>query len=279
MNVTASRRALTALRIVVLVIGAVIMVTPFAYMLSTSFKPQAYVLTTPPQFIPDPFTFDNYVQAWTTQDFARYAMNSVIVAVVSTALSVLISSMMAYAFARFEFPGREWIFRILLIGLMVPAMMLIIPQFVLAKYFGLLDSLWGLIVFYVAGSLALNTFLLRGFFAALPAELDQAMQMDGANAWTRYWRLAIPLARPALATATIFTFLASWDEFAWALTIINTPQNRTLPIAIQLFQGQNATQWGLVFAASVIAIIPVIIVYLVFQRHFVQGLTSGAVKG
>lgn len=279
MNATASRRALTALRIVVLVIGAVIMVTPFAYMLSTSFKPQAYVLTTPPQFIPDPFTFDNYVQAWTTQDFARYAMNSIIVAVVSTALSVLISSMMAYAFARFEFPGREWIFRILLIGLMVPAMMLIIPQFVLAKYFGLLDSLWGLIVFYVAGSLALNTFLLRGFFAALPAELDQAMQMDGANAWTRYWRLAIPLARPALATATIFTFLASWDEFAWALTIINTPQNRTLPIAIQLFQGQNATQWGLVFAASVIAIIPVIIVYLVFQRHFVQGLTSGAVKG
>ena len=279
MTPVASRRALTALRVVVLIVGAVVMVTPFAYMLSTSFKPQAYVLTTPPQFIPDPFTFDNYVQAWTTQDFARYALNSFIVAVISTALSVLISSMMAYAFSRFDFPGREWIFRILLIGLMVPAMMLIIPQFVLAKYFRLLDSLAGLVVFYVAGSLALNTFLLRGFFAALPGELDHAMQMDGANAWTRYWRLALPLARPALATATIFTFPASWDEFAWALTIINSPQNRTLPIAIQLFQGQNATQWGLVFAASIIAIIPVIIVYLVFQRHFVQGLTSGAVKG
>jgi multiple sugar transport system permease protein len=255
------------------------MVTPFLYMLSTSFKPQAYVLTTPPQFVPDPFTLDNYVQAWTTQDFARYAMNSLIVAVIATALSVLFSSMMAYAFTRFQFPGREWIFRVLLIGLMVPALMLIIPQFVLAKYFGLLDSLAGLVVFYVAGSLALNTFLLRGFFAALPAELDQAMQMDGANAWTRYWTLALPLARPALATATIFTFLACWDEFAWALTIVTSPQNRTLPLGIQLFQGQNATQWGLVFAASVIAIIPVIVVYLIFQRHFVQGLTSGAVKG
>ncbi|APZ33382.1 ABC transporter permease [Microbacterium aurum] len=273
------RTALTGLRLVALIVGAIVMVTPFLYMLSTSFKPQAYVLTTPPQFIPDPFTWENYVQAWTSQDFSRYALNSVIVAVVSTALSVLISSMMAYGFARFEFRGREVIFRILLIGLMVPAMMLIIPQFVLAKYFGLLDSLPGLIVFYVAGSLALNVFLLRGFFAAIPGELDQAMQMDGANAWTRYWRLAIPLARPALATATIFTFLASWDEFAWALTIINSPQNRTLPIAIQLFQGQNATQWGLVFAASVIAVIPVIVVYLIFQRHFVQGLTSGAVKG
>jgi multiple sugar transport system permease protein len=279
MRTVQARRALTALRVITLIVGAVVMVTPFVYMLSTSFKPQAYVLTNPPQFIPDPFTLDNYVQAWTTQDFARYAMNSVIVAVISTAVSILVSSMMAYAFARFEFRGKEAIFRTLLIGLMVPAMMLIIPQFVLAKYFHLLDSLAGLIVFYVAGSLALNTFLLRGFFAALPAELDQAMQVDGANAWTRYWRLAVPLARPALATATIFTFLASWDEFAWALTIINSPDNRTLPIAIQLFQGQNATQWGLVFAASVIAVIPVIVVYLIFQRHFVQGLTSGAVKG
>jgi multiple sugar transport system permease protein len=279
MSAKASRDALTSLRVVVLIIGTIVMVTPFLYMLSTSFKPQAYVLTTPPQFVPDPFTFDNYFQAWTTQDFSRYAMNSLIVAVIATGLSVLFSSMMAYAFTRFEFPAREWVFRALLIGLMVPAMMLIIPQFVLAKYFGLLDSLAGLIVFYVAGSLALNTFLLRGFFAALPAELDQAMQMDGANAWTRYWKLALPLARPALATATIFTFLACWDEFAWALTIINSPQNRTLPIAIQLFQGQNATQWGLVFAASVIAIIPVVVVYLIFQRHFVQGLTSGAVKG
>jgi len=273
------RRALTGMRLVALIVGAIVMITPFLYMVSTSFKPQAYVLTTPPQFIPDPFTWANYVQAWTSQDFSRYALNSVVVAVVSTALSVLISSMMAYGFARFEFRGREVIFRIMLIGLMVPAMMLIIPQFVLAKYFGLLDSLAGLIVFYVAGSLALNVFLLRGFFAAIPGELDQAMQVDGANAWIRYWRLAIPLARPALATATIFTFLASWDEFAWALTIINSPENRTLPIAIQLFQGQNATQWGLVFAASVIAVIPVIVVYLIFQRHFVQGLTSGAVKG
>lgn len=275
----AQRKALTGIRLVSLIVGVIVMITPFLYMLSTSFKPQAYVLTTPPQFIPDPFTWNNYIQAWTSQDFSRYALNSVIVAVASTAISVLISSMMAYAFARFEFRGRETIFRILLIGLMVPAMMLIIPQFVLAKYLGLLDSLAGLIVFYAAGSLALNVFLLRGFFAAIPDELDQAMQVDGANAWTRYWRLAIPLARPALATATIFTFLASWDEFAWALTITKSPQNRTLPIAIQLFQGQNATQWGLVFAASVIAVIPVIIVYLIFQRHFVQGLTSGAVKG
>jgi ABC-type glycerol-3-phosphate transport system permease component len=269
----------TIFRYVVLAVGAIIMVTPFVYLLSTSFKPQAYVLTIPPEFIPNPATTANYEQVLTSHNFGLYFLNSTIVTVVSTVLSVLISSMMAFAFARFEFRGRELIFRILLIGLIVPGMMLIVPQFVLAKQLHLLDSLLGLIVFYVAGTLALNTFLLRGFFEAIPAELDQAMQIDGASAWSRYWRLAIPLAKPALATATIFTFLANWDEFAWALTIITDQGKLTLPVAIQLFQGQNATQWGLVFAASAIAIIPVIIVFLVFQRYFVQGLTAGAVKG
>lgn len=273
------RGALTTFRYVTLIVGAGVMITPFLYMVSTSFKAQAYVLTFPPQFLPIPATTDNYVQALTTQDFPLYFLNTLIVSIIATALSLLISSMMAFAFARFSFAGKEWIFRVLLAGLAIPAVMLLIPQFVVAKYFGMLDSLAGLVIFYVAGSLALNTFLLRGFLASIPDELDQAMQVDGGDAWTRYWRLALPLAKPALATATIFTFLASWDEFPIALTMISTPDRQTLPLAIATFQGQNATQWGLVFAASLIAVIPVIIVFLVFQRYFVQGLTSGAVKG
>ena len=268
-----------AARYAVLVVGAAVMVLPFVYMLSTSFKSQAYVLTIPPQFIPHPATVSNYTTVWSSHDFARYFLNSLVVAVCTTALSLLLSSMMAYGFARFAFPGREWLYRLLLLGLMIPAMMLIIPQFILAKYLGLLDSLTGLVVFYVAGSLSLNTFLLRGFFEDVPAELEQAMLVDGAGAWTRYRRLVLPLSRPALATATIFTFLASWDEFAWSLTIINTPAKQTLPLAISLLQGSNSTLWGLVFAASVIAVVPVIVVFLAFQRYFVQGLTSGAVKG
>jgi ABC-type glycerol-3-phosphate transport system permease component len=271
--------ALPATRYLILIVGAAIMVLPFIYMLSTSFKSQTYVLTIPPQFIPHPATVSNYHDAWTTDAFARYFLNSVVVACLSTALSLLLSSMMAYAFARFRFPGREILFKVLLLGLMVPPIMLIIPQFILAKYFGLIDSLTGLVIFYVGFSLSLNTFLLRGFFQAIPVELEQAMQVDGAGAFVRYWRLILPLAKPALATATIFTFLGSWDEFTWALTIINSPQKRTLPIAIALFQGQNSTLWGLVFAASIIAVVPVIVVFLLFQRYFVQGLTAGAVKG
>lgn len=266
-------------RYVVLIVGAAIMVIPFLYMLSTSFKAQQYVLTTPPQFIPHPVTASNYTAAWQSNHFGRYFLNSVVVAVVSTALSLLLSSMMAFGFARFRFAGRELLFRLLLLGLMIPAMMLIIPQFVLAKYLGLLDSYGGLVVFYVGSSLALNTFLLRGFFESIPMELEQAMEIDGARAVTRYFRLILPLSKPVLATATIFTFLASWDEFAWALTIINSPEKRTLPLAIQLFQGQNQTLWGLVFAASAIAVVPVLVVFLIFQRYFVQGLTAGALKG
>lgn len=275
------RPAITGLagRYVLLIAGAVIMVLPFVYMLSTSFKAQLYVLSTPPQWIPHPATASNYTDAWTSDHFARYFLNSLGVAVATTVLSLLLSSMMAYAFARFEFPGREFLFRILLLGLMIPATMLLIPQFVLAKYLGLLDSFSGLIIFYVAGSLSLNVFLLRGFFESIPVELEHAMEIEGAGSITRYWRLILPLSRPALATATIFTFLAAWDEYPWALTIINTPSKQTLPLAIALFQGQNSTLWGLVFAASIIAIVPVIVVFLVFQRHFVQGLTAGSVKG
>lgn len=268
-----------ALRIATLAVGAGVMVTPFLYMISTSFKAQQYVLRFPPQFIPDPATLSNYERVLTKGNFGHYFVNSLLVAGSSTLISVLLSAMMAYGFARYRFPGREWWFRLLLVGLMIPAMMLIIPQFMLAKVLGLIDTLPGLVVFYVAGNLALNTFLLRGFFEALPVELDEAMQIDGANAWRRFWSLALPLAKPALGTATIFTFLATWDEYAWALTSITTPENQTLPIAIALMQGQRGTQWGLVFAASIIAIIPVIAVFLIFQRYFVQGLTAGAVKG
>lgn len=266
------------LRYAVLVGGAVVMAMPFLYMLATSLKPQQYVLTFPPEFIPHQPTVANYTEAWTTQNFARYFVNSGVVAVSTTVISLLLSSMMAFAMARMRFVGREWAFRLLLLGLMIPPMMLVIPQFVLAKYLGLLDSLTGLVVFYVAGSLPLNVFLLRSFFESVPTEIEQAMLVDGAGAWTRYWRLILPLSRPALATVTIFTFLASWDEFTWALTTINNPAKRTLPLAIDLFQGQNATLWGLVFAASAIAVVPVILVFCLLQRHFVAGLTSGAIR-
>ena len=232
-------------RLIVLALGAIVLMIPFAYMVATSFKPNAVVLEIPPQIIPHHPTTANYTDAWTSNRFSRYFLNSVLVAVTTTFAAVLLSSMMAYSFARFRFFGRRVLFGLLLIGLMVPGMMLLIPQFLLAKQLTLLNSLWGLVFFYTAGNLAFNTFLLRSFFQGIPSELEEAMVVDGAGPWTRYWRLILPLSRPALAIVCIFTFLASWDEFTWALTTINDPNKYTLPIAIALFQGEHSTAWVL----------------------------------
>jgi multiple sugar transport system permease protein len=272
-------RMLIGARLALLTVGAAVMVIPFAYMVATSFKQSQLVLQLPPQFIPHHPTTVNYREAWSSNQFGHYFVNSLMVAVATTVLAVLLSSMMAFAFARFQFPGRRLLFGLLLIGLMVPTMMLLIPQFLLARDIGALNSLWGLVFFYTAMNLALNTFLLRSFFQDIPRELEEAMVMDGAGPWARYRKLIMPLSRPALATVSIFTFLASWDEFVWALTVINDPSRRTLPIAIALFQGQHVTSWGLVFAASVIAIVPVLAIFVAFQRQFVSGIAAGALKG
>jgi multiple sugar transport system permease protein len=271
-------RAVLGGRLALVSAGAGVMMMPFAYLLATSFKPNALVLEIPPQFFPHHPTTANYTDAWSSNQFGHYFFNSVIVAVATTVAAVLLSAMMAYELARFSFPGRTIAFGLILLGLIVPGMMMLIPQFLLAKQLLLLNSLWGLIVFYTGGNLALNTFLLRSFFLDIPHELEEAMVVDGGGPWTRFWRLILPLSRPALAVVAIFTFLASWDEFTWALTIINDPSKYTLPIAIALFQGQHATSWGLVFAASAIAIGPVIAIFAAFQRQFVSGIATGAVK-
>jgi multiple sugar transport system permease protein len=262
-----------------LALGALITMGPFIIMVSTSLKPQAYVLETPPQIFPQDATLGNYETAWTSSGFARYFLNSTYVTILSVFGILLLSSMMAYALSRFDFAGKRVVYWGLLLTLMIPGMMLIVPQFILAQDIGVINSHLGLVLFYVAGQLAFSTFLLQSFFSQIPRELEEAMRMDGAGAWTVYWRLILPMSKPALATAGIFVFLSSWDEFIWALTIISDASLRTLPMAIALFQGQHATAWGLVFAASVIAVGPVIVVFVVFQRYFVAGIAEGAVKG
>jgi len=261
------------------ILGAVIMVFPFLWMVSNALKPDVFVIEYPPQLIPENPSMQNFVEAWTSNYFQLYFRNSAFVAIVSTVGTVLFSAMTAYAFARFNFKGKEIIFTVMMLVLMVPDIISIIPRFYIATTLGLRNSLWGLIIFYIAGSVPLNTFLLRGFFEAQPQELEDAMTIDGAGPFGIFFRMAMPLAAPALATVTIFSFLGNWDEYVWALTAIDDPLKRTLPVAIYSFQGQHGTEWGLVFAAMIIALIPVIFVFLVMQKHFTGGLTAGAFKG
>ena len=262
-----------------LIAGLVFVAVPFTLMISTSVKPQQYTFEYPPRLIPREVTLRNYTQALSKDLFFLYFLNSLGVAVVTTASTLVVSSLLAYAFGRLDFPGKEALFYVLLMGMMIPPVMLIIPQFLISKLLGLLNSHAGLVVVYVTMNLSMQTFLLRGFFESIPGELEDAVRMDGGGRWTIFWHVVLPLSRPGLATATIFTFLYSWDEFPWAHVAIKETTRRTLPIAIALFQNQHLTQWGQVFAASIVALIPVVVVFALFQRHFIRGIAQSGLKG
>jgi multiple sugar transport system permease protein len=263
----------------VLMLGVVIAISPLLYMVATAFKGAAYVQEVPPRFIPENPTLENFETAFTSRNFGRALLNSAGVAIATSVLVTVLASMMAYSFARFEFRGKNAIFAMLLAMLMIPGVVLLIPQFILAKNLGLINSLPGLILVYSAGPLAFNTFLLRGFFESLPRELEESAVIDGASSLTIFLRVMMPLAAPAVSTVAVFSFLGAWDEYVLALNFLTDQNLRTLPIAIANFRGAHATNWGLVFAGSLTAVIPTVLLFVFFQRYFVQGLTSGAVRG
>jgi multiple sugar transport system permease protein len=262
-----------------LVFGALLTLVPFIYMISTSLKGPVYVFEYPPRFIPAEPTFENFVTAWTSKRFDRYFFNSLFVTISTTLLVVLLSSMMAFAFARFNFIFKKPLYYSIMIFMMLPAMILIVPQFILASKLKMLDSLPGLVVVYTALNIPLNTFLLTGFLKQVPKELEEAARIDGASSWSIYWKIMLPLSKPALATAAIFSSLGAWDEYVWALTVLNDPIKRTLPVGIASFHGVFYSDWGLVFSASLIAILPIITLFILMQRYFVKGTISGALKG
>lgn len=276
---TRSQRAFHITVFILLCLGVVISASPMLYMLSTAFKANAYVPEFPPQFIPNNPTLDNFRTAFQSRNFDTAFFNSAKVAVATSIVVTSLASMMAYAFARFEFAGKRAIFYTVLAMMMVPTMMLIIPQFILARNLNLINSHFGLVMVYSAGGMAFNMFLLRGFFESLPHELEESALIDGANQFVIFTRVMLPLAKPALSTVAVFSFLGAWDEYIWALTVLTDPEKRTLPIAIQNFRGVHSTDWGLIFAASLTAVVPTILLFVVFQRYFVQGITSGAFKG
>jgi multiple sugar transport system permease protein len=250
-----------------------------AYMIGTAFKGPTSIFEFPPRFIPQEPTVENFISAWQSNQFDRYFLNSLLVTAASTFSVVLLSGLMSFAFAFLEFWGKKIIFGLIMLFMTMPLMVLIIPQFELAIRFSLIDSLLGLIVVYIAQNIPLASFILTGFFQELPRELLDAAYIDGANEWKVFWRIILPLSKPALATVTIFASLGAWDEYIWANTIINTSSRRTLPVGIAAFQGVQASNWGLIFAASLIAITPIIIVFIFLQRYFIKGAITGAVKG
>ena len=274
-----SRRHGRLVLYILLIVGAIVMILPFGYMIGTALSPDRWIMPYPPTLWPEGATLDNFARAWTEAGLQRYMLNSAIVSVVTVALTLVVASTSAFAFARLRFPGRELIFGLYLITMMIPDMIALLPKFQVMRDFGLTNSWTGLWIVYVSGAVAFNTFLLRAFFQRVPSELEDAVQIDGGGPWTFFWRVLIPLTKPALAVVAVFTFLAAWDDFWWARLLLQTPALRTLPLGILLFFNAHGTQWSTVFAATTLAAIPEILVFVFLQRYFVTGLYTGAIRG
>ncbi|HEY6297992.1 MAG TPA: carbohydrate ABC transporter permease [Streptosporangiaceae bacterium] len=265
------------LRLTIALLFAAASVFPLLFMVLQSFEPPSDILSGPSLTVSHP-TLSNYPAAWTANSFGQYFVNSIFVSVATVVITVAFASLAAFAFARFRFRFREVIFYIFLGSLAVPSVELIMPQYLLMSRLHLIDSLQGLVLIYVSANLPFSIFLLRGFFEAIPRELEEAFRLDGAGTLRILTRLIMPLSAPALATVAVFTFNAAWDEFVIALTLINTPSHRTLPIGLALFIGAHDTAWGALFAGSVIATVPSIAVYVLAQRWFQAGLSFGGLR-
>ena len=273
------RRAnLTGLALYLLLgLGALAMLFPFAWMVSTSFKPDRELFITPPQLIPAMLSPANYARIWNDFPISRFLINSMAVALITTSLQVATSAMSAYAFARLRFRGRDALFVIYLATLMVPFQVTVVPLFVEMRDLGFVNSYPGLILPGIAS--AFGTFLLRQAFLALPKELDEAAFIDGAGHWTVFTQIVLPLAGPALATFSVFAFMASWNSFLWPLVVVNSQNLMTLPVGLANLQGRYVTAWNLVMAGSTISVIPIIALYAIAQKYVIQGFTLSGIKG
>jgi multiple sugar transport system permease protein len=253
-------------------------VVPFFWTVSSAFKDQTTIYASPPIWLPSPIVFDNFRAAWNEVPMGTFLVNSLKVAGLVTLGQLVTCSMAAYAFARLRFPGREIVFGIYLSSLMVPGQVTIIPQYILMKHLGLIDNHAALILPGLGS--AFGTFLLRQFFLTIPRELEEAAIVDGAGLSRVFLTIMLPLARPALAALTIFTFNSTWNDFFNPLVFLNTPTNMTLPVGLYLLQGEyQGTSPAIMLAGAIIALIPVLIVFVLAQRHIVEGITLTGLKG
>lgn len=271
--------------------GAVTMLLPFLWMISTSLKPESEIFRFPPVWLPRAWQWDNYTRAMQAAPFGRYFLNTVVYAAAVTCSNLLLCSMAAYAFARLRFRGRHLLFLLTLGTMMVPGQVTMVPVFIMLKRWplmggndwlgigghGLLNSFPGLVLPGAVG--AFGIFLLRQFFMTLPRELEDAARIDGCSEAGIYWRIILPLSQPALATLGIFTFTAAWNEFLWPLLVMSKDSMKTLQVGLQVFQTQYTTRWDLLMAGTVVVTIPVLLIFLAGQRYFTRGIALSGIKG
>lgn len=267
-----------------LIFLSVISVGPFLWLLSTALKaPSENIFSYPPEFIPQHITFSNFTGVWNNSPFGLYIINSFIVAFFTIILNLIFSSMAAYPLARMEFKGKSFIFYAILATIMVPFQVIMIPVYLIVLKLNLVDSVSdvagfaGLILPFAVN--AFGIFLMRQAFLGIPKELEEAAVIDGCNYFQIWWRVLMPLVKPALATLAIFTFVGTWSEFLWPSIVLSKQTMYTLPVGLNHLQGVFSSNWRYIAAGAIISIIPILIFFLALQRYFIGGTTQGAVKG
>lgn len=259
----------------ILILGSVIMLAPFAVMVAVSLFPQEAFMAR--RFLPGEASLDNYVETFQAVPFGRFYLNSILVTVAVTTGQVLIASLAAFAFARLRFKGREALFLLYLATLMIPFPVTLIPNFLIINKLGWYDSYPALIV---PGLFSVfSTFLLRQYYRTIPLEMDEAARMDGASSLRIWWQVIVPLSGPVLATLAVFVFQGTWNEFLWPLVVTTSENMRTIPVGLSYFVGQYSTAWGLLMAGSVIALLPILVIYVLAQKWFVKGITLSGMGG
>ena len=262
-----------------LVAVAVVLLLPFAWMVSTSLKGNEAIFSIPPQWIPETIQWDNYAEVFERMPFLLYLRNTTVITVMTIIGTVLSSALVAYAFACLRWPGRDALFLFVIATMMLPLQVIMIPLFVLFKEFGWLNTYKPLIVPAFLGGGAFNIFLMRQFFMTIPTDLFDAARIDGASEWTIFWRIAMPLAKPALVTVALLTFMFAWNDFLGPLIYLSDQAKNTLALGLALFTGQHQTDWGVLMAASIMMMTPVILLFFFFQRYFIKGFTMSGLKG
>lgn len=274
----AARTASRAMVWIVVIAGALTMVAPFLWMVSTSLKTDAQAFLWPPKIFPWPPQWHNYREAWRIAPFGRFFFNSAVVSFSVMGMSLLVNSLAAFGFAKFQFRGAHALFIAVLATMMIPGQITMIPCFLLMKHLGWLDTYAGLTVPGFAS--AFGIFFLRQFMITIPGDYLDAARMDGASELSIWWRIIMPLAKPALATLSIFTFMGAWNDFLWPLIVVKSDEMRTLPLAISaLSTGHYVMSWPLLMAGACFVVFPVLIVYIFAQRFLVEGIALGGIKG
>jgi multiple sugar transport system permease protein len=263
----------------VLILLSILYVLPFAWMISTSLKVDGQEIAMPPQWIPSPPVWSNYVRAMTASPMLWYLRNTLIIAVTSTVLGLLTASLAGYAFARLRFPGRNILFSLCLATLMLPGIVTLIPEFLLFKYLNWINTFLPLIVPWSLGGHALGVFLFRQYAMTIPYDFDEAARVDGASALRIWWSIIVPLSGPVLATLAILAFIHHWNDFLRPLVFLQDKDLRTLAIGLRLFRGEFLVQWNLLMAASTLMLLPILALFFAAQRYFVQGIVMSGLKG